>query len=75
MISGPVIPMVWEGYNAVKFGRDIIGETNPSESAIGTIRGDFCLIQSLTVVHGSHSVKEAQREIGLWFKVSKLFWK
>lgn len=62
--------MVWEGYNAVKFGRDIIGKTNPSESAIGTIRGDFCLFQGFTVVHGAHSVTEAQREIGLWFRVS-----
>ncbi|KAL7046917.1 hypothetical protein ACKWTF_002739 [Chironomus riparius] len=69
MTSGPVIPMVWEGYNAVEFGRNIIGETNPSESPIGTIRGDFCLFQGLTVVHGAHSVQEANREIGLWFKV------
>jgi len=62
--------MVWEGYKAVNFGRNIIGETIPSESPIGTIRGDFCLSQGLTVVHGSHSVNEAQREIELWFKVS-----
>jgi nucleoside-diphosphate kinase len=61
--------MVWEGYNAVKFGRNIIGETVPSESPVGTIRGDYCLTQGLTVVHGSHSVTEAEREVRLWFQV------
>ena len=43
MASGPVIPMVWEGTNVVKSGRMILGETNPSNSLPGTVRGDFCI--------------------------------
>ena len=43
MTSGPVVAMVWEGKNAVKEGRKMLGATMPSESAMGTIRGDFCL--------------------------------
>ena len=33
--------MVWEGANVVKEGRKMLGATMPSESACGTIRGDF----------------------------------
>eukprot|EP00882_Tetradesmus_deserticola_P031201 GHRQ01035275.1.p1 GENE.GHRQ01035275.1~~GHRQ01035275.1.p1 ORF type:complete len:167 (+),score=42.34 GHRQ01035275.1:114-614(+) len=36
--SGPVVAMVWEGKQAVKFGRTMIGATNPLASAPGTIR-------------------------------------
>ena len=41
MTSGPVCAMVWEGKNVVKEGRKMLGATMPSESACGTIRGDF----------------------------------
>ena len=43
MASGPVCAMVWEGLNAVKTGRVMLGETNPAASLPGTIRGDFCI--------------------------------
>merc|ERR1712094_145337 len=41
IISGPVVAMVWEGKDAVKTGRKLIGATNPLASEPGTIRGDF----------------------------------
>ena len=37
IISGPVVAMIWEGENVVLTGRMIIGATNPSEYAPGTI--------------------------------------
>lgn len=43
IISGPVVAMVWEGKNVVTTGRKVIGATNPSDSAPGTIRGDFAI--------------------------------
>ena len=43
MASGPVVCMVWEGLDAVKTGRAMLGETKPLESLPGTIRGDLCL--------------------------------
>merc|ERR1719231_1272246 len=43
MSSGPVVAMVWEGKNAVKTGRFMLGATNPLESAPGTIRGDYAI--------------------------------
>ena len=42
-LSGPVVAMVWEGLNAVKTGRVMLGATNPADSAPGTIRGDLCV--------------------------------
>lgn len=43
IVSGPVVAMVWEGKNVVVTGRKIIGATNPSDSAPGTIRGDLAI--------------------------------
>lgn len=38
MNSGPICAMVWEGRDAVKTGRVLLGATNPLASAPGTIR-------------------------------------
>mmetsp|Transcript_11066 Transcript_11066/g.24907 ORF Transcript_11066/g.24907 Transcript_11066/m.24907 type:complete len:158 (-) Transcript_11066:1126-1599(-) len=67
IISGPVVSMVWEGREVVKMGRTIIGATKPSESAPGTIRGDFCIEVGRNVIHGSDSDENGEREIGIWF--------
>ncbi|GMI21029.1 hypothetical protein TeGR_g6733 [Tetraparma gracilis] len=72
MLSGPVCCMVWEGTGAVATGRKMLGATNPLESAPGTIRGDYCLEVGRNVCHGSDSVENAQREIGLWFQDDEL---
>ena len=67
MLSGPVVAMVWEGLDAVKTGRVILGATNPLASAPGTIRGDFALSVGRNVCHGSDAVESAEKEIALWF--------
>ncbi|XP_046888870.1 nucleoside diphosphate kinase B-like [Hypomesus transpacificus] len=72
MNSGPVCAMVWEGMNAVKTGRVMLGETNPADSKPGTIRGDFCIQVGRNIIHGSDSVESAKHEIGLWFKPEEL---
>ena len=48
----------------------MLGATMPSDSAMGTIRGDFCLDVGRNVIHGSDSVESAQKEIALWFPES-----
>ncbi|KAI2621797.1 nucleoside diphosphate kinase [Hypoxylon sp. NC1633] len=68
MNSGPICAMVWEGVDAVKTGRVLLGSTNPLASAPGTIRGDFALVTGRNVCHGSDSVENAKKEIALWFK-------
>merc|ERR1711977_422646 len=76
MASGPVVAMVWEGKDAVKTGRAILGATNPLASAPGTIRGDFAIDVGRNVCHGSDAVESAQKEIALWFKPEELVqWK
>ena len=72
MASGPVVPMVWEGLNVVKTGRVMLGETNPKDSAPGTIRGDFCIQVGRNICHGSDAVESAKKEIALWFKPEEL---
>jgi len=67
MNSGPVVGMVWEGVNVVLEGRKMLGATKPSDSALGTIRGDFCIEVGRNVCHGSDSVESANKEIALWF--------
>mmetsp|Transcript_12534 Transcript_12534/g.19981 ORF Transcript_12534/g.19981 Transcript_12534/m.19981 type:complete len:222 (-) Transcript_12534:115-780(-) len=76
MLSGPVTCMVWEGENAVKMGRQMLGETNPQASLPGTIRGDFSIVTGRNICHGSDSVENAEKEIALWFKEDELVsWK
>jgi nucleoside-diphosphate kinase len=68
--------MVWEGLNAVKAGRMMLGETNPQSSLPGSIRGDFCVQTGRNICHGSDSVESANREISLWFNPNELVeWK
>nr|XP_002755776.1 nucleoside diphosphate kinase, mitochondrial isoform X1 [Callithrix jacchus] len=72
MSSGPMVAMVWEGYNVVRASRAMIGHTDSAEAAPGTIRGDFSVHISRNVIHASDSVEGAQREIQLWFQSSEL---
>jgi nucleoside-diphosphate kinase len=65
--SGPVVAMVVEGAEAVAGMRQLMGATNPLESAPGSIRGDFASEIGENIVHGSDSPESAKREIGLFF--------
>jgi nucleoside-diphosphate kinase len=77
MTAGPVVPMVWEGNQAVGIVKKIIGSTEPLSSDSGTIRGDYTLdsyeLSSIderavrNLVHCSDPVADAEREIPLWF--------
>ncbi|KIN01587.1 hypothetical protein OIDMADRAFT_18567 [Oidiodendron maius Zn] len=68
MSSGPICAMVWEGRDAVKTGRALLGATNPLASAPGTIRGDYAIDIGRNICHGSDSIENAKKEIALWFK-------
>ena len=67
MASGPVLAMVFQGKDAVKTARRMLGETNPLASNPGTVRGDYCIDMGRNVCHGSDSAESAEREIKLWF--------
>lgn len=72
MSSGPVVPMVWEGLNVVKTGRQMLGATDPKDSNPGTIRGDLCIQVGRNIIHGSDGVESAKKEITLWFNEKEL---
>ena len=74
MTSGPVVAMVWEGFNAALAGRQLLGATKPSDSATGTIRGDFCQVVGRNLIHGSDSQESAAKEIALWFPEGLVNW-
>ena len=67
MISGPVMITALEGDNAVLNHRDLMGATNPKESAAGTIRADFAESIDANAVHGSDSTDNAAIEIKYFF--------
>jgi nucleoside-diphosphate kinase len=59
--------MEWSGDGAVEVARTLMGITDPKKAAPGTIRGDFGLVVTENVVHGSDSPASAERELGLFF--------
>jgi nucleoside-diphosphate kinase len=64
----PALIMVVEGPEGTfAVVRMMMGATNPSEAAPGTIRGDFALEMSENLIHGSDSHEAAAREIALFF--------
>ena len=64
----PVITLVLEGPEETwKVVRTLMGATNPRESAPGTIRGDFGVLLTENLVHGSDGPESAAREIGIFF--------
>ncbi|HDR72354.1 MAG TPA: nucleoside-diphosphate kinase [Methanoculleus sp.] len=72
IMSGPCMLMVWEGNGVVGIARSLIGATNPTEAAPGTIRGDLALDIGRNVIHGSDSPASAEREIGIHFSARDL---
>ncbi len=70
--SGPVFAMVWEGENVIATARNMMGKTNPSDAAPGTIRGDYAVQVGQNIIHGSDSPESAEREINLFFNEAEL---
>ena len=72
LIGGPTVAMVWEGREAVKVARTLMGPTDGTAAPPGTIRGDFALSVQNNLIHGSDSPENAETEIALWFKAEEL---
>ena len=72
MCSGPVLVMVLEGENAVPRLRELMGATDPSKAADGTIRKKFATSIEKNVIHGSDSSENAKTEINYFFNALEL---
>lgn len=70
--SGPVLALVIEGEECISLIRKMVGATNPKESEIGTIRGDYAIDTGRNIIHASDSSKSAKREISLFFNDSEM---
>ena len=67
MISAPVVVQVLESEDAVSKYREVMGATNPSDAAEGTIRKEVALSIQENSVHGSDSLENAKIEIDFFF--------
>ncbi|HEV2906992.1 MAG TPA: nucleoside-diphosphate kinase [Actinomycetota bacterium] len=65
--SGDVVVARIAGENAIPVVRGLMGATDPVKAAPGTIRGDFGLVITQNLVHGSDSAESAKRELDLFF--------
>ena len=72
MTSGPVVVQVLEGEDAVARNREVMGATNPTQAADGTIRKEFAESIEANSVHGSDSPENAKIEIDFFFKPEEI---
>ena len=82
LTAGRIVAMIWEGTDAVKLVRKMVGPTYPSDATPGTIRGDYSHDSPLNsntekrsvqnLVHASGRPDEATDEIELWFKKEEI---
>lgn len=64
----PSVLVVFEGpQDTYRVARSLMGATDPSTAAPGTIRGDLAAENPENLVHGSDSQESALREIDLFF--------
>jgi nucleoside-diphosphate kinase len=67
MTSGPVVVQVLEGENAIAKYREVMGATDPSKAADGTIRKAHAKSIGENSVHGSDAPETAVKEIAQFF--------
>ena len=67
MASASVVLQVLEGEGAIAKNREVMGATNPSDAAAGTVRAEFAQSVGENSVHGSDSPESAAREIAYFF--------
>jgi nucleoside-diphosphate kinase len=67
MTSGPVVVQVLESEGAIAKYRDVMGATDPTKAADGTIRKTHALSIGENSVHGSDAPETAAIEIAQFF--------
>ena len=72
MTSGPVVVQVLEGEGAIAKYREVMGATDPSKAAEGTIRKAHARSIGENSVHGSDSPDNAKVEIAQFFSENEI---
>lgn len=73
MSSGPIVAVILEKKNAVEDFRTLIGATDPTKAAPGTIRNLFAKSIEANAVHGSDSDENAELEGSFFFSMLERF--
>ncbi|MFT4175522.1 MAG: nucleoside-diphosphate kinase [Luteolibacter sp.] len=77
MQETPVIALALEGENVISRVRDLLGPTDSTQAAAGTIRGDFGFkdadAKMKNVCHASDSPEAAAAELKRFFKADEIF--
>ena len=73
MQESPVVALAIEGEDAVARVRDLLGPTDSTKAAKGTIRGDFGVDMQTNVCHASDSVENAAIELNRFFREGEIF--
>ncbi len=75
MKSSPIVAMLWEGIDAIRVVRKIVGATSGREAEAGSIRGDFSMSQQLNLIHASDGEESAKKERHLVFSDKEvIYW-
>jgi nucleoside-diphosphate kinase len=71
--STPIVAAAFKADNAVERIRKLMGATDPSKAAPGTIRKDFGLDVQRNSTHASDSPENGEKEIAIYFTKKELF--
>ena len=67
MTSGPVMPVALERENAVAHLREVMGATDSTKAAEGTLRNLYGTDIQNNAIHGSDSPENAAKELAFFF--------
>jgi nucleoside-diphosphate kinase len=73
MTSSPIIAVVLSGDKVIERVRDLLGPTDSTKAAKGTIRGDFGSTVMQNIAHASDSLESAEVELKRFFQPGELF--
>lgn len=73
MSSRPVIALVLEGDNVIGQIRDMLGVTDSTKAAPGTLRNEFGVDMMVNVAHASDGPEAADKEIHRFFSEDEIF--
>jgi len=72
MSSAPVLVLAIQGDNVINRVRELLGPTDSTKAAKGTIRGDYGTNMMVNIAHASDSDDNARIELARFFKTGEL---
>ena len=72
MTEGPIVVSALEGPGAIAVNRELMGPTDSTQAAPGTIRGDHGTDIERNAVHGSDAPETARIEIAYFFNATEV---